>query len=139
MDATVCENCDYTDFSAFASTFPDSEVVTWEHLIEAGYEPTNVSLNKNGVFTFTCLGETYSITLKQTYSDHYSDSADFEFDCYQNGVLLTDAEARMCVFEAGFGVNETPEFTLHLSWDYFEGETLYFSVDGCLDSLPYVP
>lgn len=139
MDATVCENCSYTDFSAFARRFSDSDIGTWDHLIEAGYAPTNVSLSKDGVFTFTCLGETYYITLKQTYSDHYAGSADFEFSCYQNGVLLTDAEARMCVFEADFGLNETPEFVLHLSWDYFEGEYLYFSVEGTLDSLPYTP
>lgn len=141
MDGTVCEECNHTDFSAFAGTFSKVNDVGCE-CFEAGCMPTKVSLSKDGVLSFTFEGEAYSVTLEQDRSDHDFDEVIFSFDAYLNGVK--DEEdylyADITVDQDGM------EFTLSFWWDFFcfydESrdiyiEDLYFDVVGTLDVLPY--
>ena len=137
MDITECVDCGHTDFSPFAKTYSYDDIGVYEELIEAGCDVTSVSIDKDGTLTFVCMGNTYTVTLVQTYSDYYTGGMDVEFDCYQDGVLLTDAEAWMVILEEDeddeYGGHLNGKYILHLRWNYFEGYKLYFNVEGYLD------
>jgi len=143
MDGTVCEECNYTDFSAFAGTFSELADVGHE-CFEAGCMPSKVSLSKDGVLSFTFEGEAYSVTLEQDRSDldFLPDEARFYFDSYPNGVA--DEEEFLSTYITID--KDSMEFTITFYWPFFcfydEDRDIYiedlsFDVVGTLDVLPY--
>lgn len=111
---TKCWRCDASDFSGIAKTYTD--IACYDSKTGADYDVENVSISTSGVLTFTFRGVTYSLQLDQTTGDSW----EVYFDCYQNGVLEPDAEAR--------AVQSSKGTVFHLEWKYLDGCNLYFAL-----------
>lgn len=111
---TKCEVCGTSDFSCLSQQ-PYSIKACYDSKTGESYDVENVSISDTGVLTFTFKEVTYSLALKQTTGDYW----EVYFDCYQNGILEPDAEAR-AVQSYSAGV------VFHFKWEYLDGCNLYF-------------
>ena len=121
------------DFSNFARSYNNDEIVAYDSTTGENYSVTDVVLSNSGELSFNFRGKRYSLSVVEIGTDDYSYAGIVDkrgsFECYENGILNTDAHFGIDVYEDNWddGIDDGAYFSFSLSWNHLDGCNLYFN------------